>query len=148
MTNRGREDASSVIWDWRSDTNSGDSPLGSRRRKGVQQGLVGLVVGTAVYFGLSAHVGLVAWAVSSLILASALVSPDGIYAIDGLVAAVGKGVTLLVMVPAFYLIFLPFGIAFRRGRRDGMKRFYEEGAATYWLTRDTASNPEDRERLF
>ena len=150
---RGSADASAAIWNWRSAKGDAAAPSGLRRGKGVRQGLVGLVMGAAVYFGLSPHMGLVASTVSSFILISALVSPDGVYAaierlIGGLVGAVGKGGTAVVMVPVFYLIFLPFGVLFRRGRSDGMKRFYDESSDSYWLTRETPAKPEDRERLF
>jgi hypothetical protein len=119
----------------------------------VIQGLIGLAVGTLVYLIISEHMGTLAWTVATLILLSALLSPERGYAaiergIDWLVEAVGKAVTLLVMLPVFYLIFLPFGLLFRRGRNDSMKRYYEDSVDSYWLTREQPATPEDRERLF
>jgi hypothetical protein len=145
--------ASALIWDWRNTADPPTNTAEDRRMKGVFQGVVGLVVGTALYLLLSEHMGMLVWTVATLIMISALVSPDRAYAaierfIDWLVQVVGKGVTLLVMVPVFYLVFLPFGLLLRRGRKDTMKRFYEDSADSYWLTRATETTAEDRERLF
>ena len=43
--------------------------------------------------------------------------------------------TWIVMVPIFYGVFLPFGLLFRRGRRDRMKRYYDPDAQSYWEER-------------
>ena len=45
---------------------------------------------------------------------------------------VGEAVTWLCLAPVFYLFFLPFGLLFRRGRRDAMQRLLEPNATTYW----------------
>jgi hypothetical protein len=145
--------ASALIWDWQTTQTSSSATWRNRRLKGALQGLVGLVLGTFFYLVVSEHMGTLAWGVSSVILISALLSPEGAYAaierlIDRLVEAVGKGVTLLVMVPVFYAIFLPFGIVFRRGKKDTMKRYYEDSVDSYWLTRSEPPTAADRERLF
>ncbi len=150
---QGSPDASAVIWNWQSPETKPAVGSGARRTKGVLQGVVGLVVGTLLYFFVSEHMGMLAWSVSSFILISAALSPDGAYAaiervLDWLVDTVGTVVTWLVMVPIFYLIFLPFGMLFRRGQNDAMKRYYDDGAKTYWVTRASTNTPEDRERLF
>jgi hypothetical protein len=40
--------------------------------------------------------------------------------------------TWIVMIPIFYLFFLPFGKLLRRGRNDRLRRYYEREAETYW----------------
>jgi len=96
--------------------------------------------------------GVLAWAVSAVVLGSALLSPAGAYAgieraVDRVAGLVGRGVTPLVLAPIFFLVFVPFGRLFRRGRNDTMTRFYDSSVPTYWTARD-APAPDDRERLF
>jgi hypothetical protein len=47
---------------------------------------------------------------------------------------IGRALTWLLLVPLFYLFFLPFGLLFRRGRRDRLKRYFDREATTYWET--------------
>ena len=47
-------------------------------------------------------------------------------------SVVGHATTWVVMIPIFYLFFLPFGKLLRRGRRDRLRRYYESEAETYW----------------
>jgi hypothetical protein len=144
--------AAALIWNWK-DANKLVLGLPNRRTKGIIQGIAGLTAGTMLYVLISHHIGMVVWTIASVITFCAFVSPHGAYAaierfIDWLVGVVGKSVTYLVMVPIFYLIFLPFGMLFRTGKKDAMKPFYEESAESYWLTRVIEVTPEDRERLF
>ncbi len=71
------------------------------------------------------------------LLLSLLLSPTGLYAaLQRLFAATGRAAgritTWLVMVPLFYLFFLPFGRLLRRGRRDRLKRSFDRAAGSYW----------------
>jgi len=82
--------------------------------------------------------------IASIILLAALISPTGLFAgiergFDALGHAASRLVTLVLLSAIFYSFFLPFGLLFRRGRRDSMKRFYEPEAHTYW-------SPRERER--
>jgi hypothetical protein len=103
----------------------------------VLQALAGFSVGFVFYvFGLRAFAA-VAGALAALVLFAVLVSPTGLYAglqrlFEATGRVVGRGMTWLVMVPLFYLFFLPFGLLMRRGRRDRLRRFCDGGASTYW----------------
>ena len=49
----------------------------------------------------------------------------------------------------FFTVVTPFGMLFRRGQRDPMRRYYEPGAATYWSERTLGrSASKMRERQF
>jgi len=74
---------------------------------------------------------------AALILVSALFSPGGVYAtLERMLVAIaqrlGRALTWVLMVLLFYLFFTPFGMVFRRGKRDSMKRFFDSEAETYW----------------
>jgi hypothetical protein len=80
--------------------------------------------------------------VAGLVVVAAVCSPLGAYATieRGFVALgrrVGMGLTWVLLPAVFYLVFLPFGAAFRRGRRDPMHRVFDRDAATYWNDRST-----------
>jgi hypothetical protein len=74
---------------------------------------------------------------AALVLLTALVSPHGLHAavqrlFEATGRAGGRGNTRLVMVPLFYLFFLPFGKLRRSGRRDRLRRWFDRDADTYW----------------
>ena len=80
---------------------------------------------------------------------SVLVSPNGLYLgierlFDLLGRLLGRGMTWLLLVPIFFLFFLPFGALLRRGRRDRLKRWFDPEADSYWEQHEgpTAGSPE------
>ena len=138
---QGRAEAAAAIWDWRGERSQTPEARPSRPRlRGTLQALVGAGVGTLIFAFVSRIAGTVVMSIATLILLSALLSPTGLYAgIERLFAALGRrigtGLTWVVLPLLFYLVFLPFGMLFRRGRRDPMKRFYETDAESYWSPR-------------
>jgi len=138
---QGRAEAAAAIWDWRGERSQTPEARPSRPRlRGTLQALAGAAVGTLIFAFVSRIAGTVVMSIATLILLSALLSPTGLYAgIERLFAALGRrigtGLTWVVLPLLFYLVFLPFGMLFRRGRRDPMKRFYETDAESYWSPR-------------
>lgn len=141
----GRPEAAAAIWDQGQDAGATGSETGHDanrvRRRGALQALVGLGVAGAFYAFGYATLAVVVASIASFIGLSALISPLGLFAaIERGFAAlgvwVGRGLTWLILPVIFYLVFTPFHLLFRRGRRDAMKRFYEPAAATYWSPRE------------
>ena len=153
--NRGRSEAAGLIWDWRGREAAArpTEPVHTIRIRGTAQALVGATAGGLIFRFVSPTVGTIVLMISGVILASALLSPKGLFsAIERLFVSLGVGIgrvfTWILLPAIFYLVFLPFGVLFRRGRRDSMKRFYEPDADTYWSRRDgvkTASASRDRQ---
>ena len=137
----GRAKAAAAIWDWRGERSQTPAARPSKPRlRGTLQALAGAGIGALIFALLSRIVGTVVMSIATLILLSALLSPAGLYAgIERLFAALGRRVgaalTWIVLPLLFYLVFLPFGMIFRSGRRDPMKRFYEADAESYWSPR-------------
>ncbi len=137
----GRAKAAAAIWDWRGEHSQTPAARSSRPRlRGTLQALAGAGVGALIFALLSRIAGTVVMSIAAVILLSALLSPAGLYAgIERLFAALGRRVgtslTWIVLPLLFYLVFLPFGMIFRSGRRDPMKRFYEADAESYWSPR-------------
>jgi hypothetical protein len=133
---KGRPEAAAAIWDWR-EPSGVVAAKGRPRLRGFVRGAIVTTFGLLVLAFWSQTVGTVVLVVAGVILFSALVSPTVLYAgIEGLLARLGRltgqAITWVLLVPLFYLFFLPFGLLLRRGRRDRMKRFFEPGAETYW----------------
>ena len=140
----GRAEAAAVIWDWRGEQEQrapAESRRGRIRLRGALQALAAAAVGTLVLLFLSRIVATVVFTIAGLIFVASLLSPTGLYAaiergFQALGRLTGRAMTWILMPLMFYLFFLPFGLLFRRGRRDPMKRFYESEASTYWSSRD------------
>ena len=151
----GSQRAAARIWNWRdeSKTPTGDEGVPTRAR-GVVQALTGAIAGSAIFFFFSRTAAYIVWTIAGLILLSALLSPGGLYArIDrfflSLGHLLGRAMTWVLMPAIFYGFFVPFGLLFRRGRRDTMKRFYEADLDTYWTDHDPSrSGSDDRRRQY
>ena len=124
------------------------------RVKGLVQALVaGTAAGLFYWWQHIVVAGIVA-TIGTLVLLTALISPLGAFAaIERAMARfgqwVGVAVGWLVLLPLFYLFFLPFGSLFRRGKKDRLKRFYQASSDTYWVDRVAPDDPiASRQRQF
>jgi len=135
----GRAEAALAIWSWRDPPPRGSHPRPANRarlRGSIQAAVVAAIGGLLLLLGLRT----VAWVMqgaAAILLLAALASPRGLYAVlDGMARAIGRRIgrvlTWLLLVPLFYLFFTPFGLLFRRGRRDRLKRYSDGEAPTYW----------------
>ena len=139
-TPTGLPEAAEAIWNFTHDARAPAAP-GRVRLRGGLQALAGVGVGVVLFLFVSPTMGRIVMAIGSFVLLSALVSPTVVYAgieklFDSLGHLLGRGMTWLLMVPLFYLFFLPFGLLFRRGRRDRLRRYSERDATTYWERRE------------
>ena len=95
--------------------------------------------GVALWLG-HPHVAWVAWGLTALLLALALASPLGGYALvlralNASGRLVGWIVAAVLLGPVYLLFFVPFRVLFRRGARDRMNRRADPNATSYWKTR-------------
>src|SRR5262249_52447374 len=138
--------AASVCWAWRAARPKEEVVTQRARRarlRGAAEGIAGGAIGALLLSG-GHRAGLVVIGVAGLVVVAAVRSPLGAYATieRGLVALgrrVGMALTWVLMPAVFYLVFLPFGAAFRRGARDPMRRAFDRDVATYW--KDRAADP-------
>jgi hypothetical protein len=137
-----------VIWTWQAD---GERPAGPSARaatsRGVIQSLVAATMGGLIFAFISHTVAYVIFTVASIVFLSAVLSPTGLFAaieglFDRLGRALGGGLSWTLLAAIFFLFFLPFGLLFRRGRKDSMKRYFEPEAPSYWTQREAGDAPD------
>lgn len=135
----GAPKASAAIWRWRASEPEAATPApGPRiRLRGSLQALAGAGFGLGLWLFGARGIATVAFALAALVLVSALASPTGLYTalqrfFDASGRVIGRAMTWIVMLPIFYLFFLPFGKLLRRGRRDRLHRSFDAEAKTYW----------------
>lgn len=144
----GRPEAAAVVWDWASAPDDASARAAKARRAGLLRAVVAGVAGGAFFYFDRVVMAGVAWGVGGLTLVLAMTSPLGAYAaLDRAVARLGQGIggvlTWLLLAPVYLLFFMPFGLLFKRGARDPMKRALSPDAETYWEPRPEA-RPLDR----
>ena len=148
-------EASAVIWNWQ-DTGAarptGPAPNAQRLRGALQGGLTLGFAALLRFFGFD-HVAVVAGTVGSIVLLSALVSPTGLYAAiqraaGWLAERVGAGLNFLLLGGIFALFFVPFGLLFRRGDRDALKRRLDPEAESYWVERTAPTDSGSRRSQY
>jgi hypothetical protein len=135
---QGRAEAAAVIWSWRPiEAGVTGESAAVMRRRGLLRALVVGALGAALLVFWSPLLGRIALAVASLVALAALVSPLGIYALlerglGVLAHKTGVLLTWVLMAVVFYGVFTPFGLIFRRGRRDSLRRFSDPAQPSYW----------------
>jgi hypothetical protein len=144
-TRAGRPEAAAAIWRWgeAADPASRGPSAASLRLRGSLQALLGIAIGAALWTFVSTLAGVIVTCTAGGIGIAALASPCGLFAwiergFSRLGELLGSGMTAILMPLVFYLIFLPLGISFRRGRRDAMRRFFDPQAPSYWSLREGA----------
>ena len=133
---------SAVVWHWCRSPSSpaaGDAARALRRRA-VIQALVTAVIGAAVYFLFKRRLaGEIIGGVAALVLLLGLLAPAAFQAVDGFMKkfgqAVGTGLTYLLLVPFFYLVFMPGHFLMKILQKDPLKLKFPAGGTSFWSTR-------------
>lgn len=105
------------------------------------------IAGGALFFFERPIIASVAWSIGALTLTLGLASPLRAYAgLEKAVAALGRAIGTLLLwllfTPVFFLFVAPFGLLFKRGARDPLKRRADPDAKSHWRAR--RSRPLDR----
>lgn len=122
------------------------------RRRGLLQALVAGGFALLLFFFWSRIVSGVVASVAVALLASSWLSPTGLYArveagFETFGRWTGEFLSFVSLTIVFYSIFLPFGLLFRRGSRDPLKRHYDPDATSYWEPREPAAADAQRRQF-
>jgi hypothetical protein len=150
-----RDTSSSVVWNWRNPTSAEPAAQSHvSRRRGALQSLIGFSIATILFLLGHRILAFIGAGISTLTLLIALTFPRALYArwhdgVARLGSWVGAALSWVLLVPTYYLIFLPFGLLLRRGSRDSMERSLDPDADSYWKPRRSSVRGAERfERQF
>ena len=139
-----------ATWNWRNATDAAAVDAAQLRRSGLLRAAIGVVAGAILLWFGGLWMACIAWGIAAVLGLTAAVSPGGAYAaIDGVLGrfanGVGQIIGWIVLVPVFFLVFVPFRVLARRGDADAMKRHYDPNATTYWRNRPAEEPSLDRQ---
>lgn len=129
-----------AIWPWRDrEKNKADATALGRRHRVCVQAVVGLTAGAVMLLLHWHRMGTVAVCVASTLFVVGRLVPGLYDAFDGTILRVarifGQGLTWVLLVPFFYLCFLPGRLVLMAKRKDPMCRKCPSNEATFWVKR-------------
>ncbi len=140
-----------TVWPWWKATESQPAEK-TGLRASIQAGIMA-AVGAVLFFGLhhKTMAGVV-WGMGALVWISGLLMPRVFTSIERFGHRLGQGVgtilTYLLLVPFYYLVFVPAHvILFLRGK-DPMKRRFPCPDATCWSPKKPVANPGQYKKQF
>jgi len=105
------------------------------------RGAAGILVGGAFFLFHRPVPGIIAASLGLIILIAALCAPRGLQRFfERSAETVGTVLAVVVLTPVYLLLFVPFGLLFRSGRRDRLQRSADQEAPTYWRQRATGES--------
>lgn len=143
---------SKAIWAW-PDRIAPAGPVrgGAVRRRAVIQSAVAAVIGLLVMWK-HRTAGLVVLAIAAAVLAAGLFLPRVFLALERAMQALGKGVgaalTWILLVPFFYLCFLPGHLLMALLKKDPLRLTFPSDEPTYWDSRPHRMDAEYFKRQF
>lgn len=135
-----KTEVSQVVWRWREAAEGEALPIARLRKKAMVQFCLTAALASVLLFGTRfAKAGVVLYAVSGVLLAAGWLAPGVFRVIDGWALKAGRAVgtllTWILLVPFFYLCFLPARILLFLSGKDPMNRSRLPGAPTYWTAK-------------
>ncbi|MCF7838964.1 MAG: hypothetical protein K9N49_10080 [Candidatus Marinimicrobia bacterium] len=128
-----------TVWPWR--TREGLEPLEravrGRRLKALMQFLIMVVIGSVLFWAVGHRtMGAVVWGLSLFVLGCGLFWARGFAGIEAFGAWLGRvvsvGLTWGLLVPFFYIFFVPGHFLLWARGKDPLKRRFDPAATTYW----------------
>ncbi len=131
-----------AVWPWRQPKLAADPALeaSQRRMRATIQAAVGFVIGALLYWLFHKPVmGAVVWGISAFIWLAGLFVPPLFKAIETFFRKfahwVGIGLTYGLLVPFYYLCFVPAHVILCLKGKDPMQRRFPSSEPTYWIPR-------------
>ena len=116
------------------------------------QAIVPAFVGAVFFYKGRTVAAEVLWGISGVVLVSGLFIPPVFARIEQFGRWFGKGagmvITWVLLVPMFYLVFLPGRLILMLRGIDPMCRKFPTTATTYWVPRKPVTQLEDYKRQF
>ena len=144
-----------TVWTWEQGGKL-DAPIKTSRPRSVRgliQGAIMAVIGFVLYRLLGHQMmGQVVWGLACFVLFSALFIPRAFEGIESfgrkLGHWVGIGLSYLLLVPFFYIVFVPGHMVLKLLRKDPMQRGFPTPEATCWAPRRTKMDEKHYRKQF
>jgi len=147
---------SSIVWPWRNPPGgTGATGKGAKpsRKAAVLQAAVMTAVGSLLFWWLGHRaMGIIVWGLAAFVLVSGLFVPPVFAAIERsgrwLGKWVGDALTWGLLVPFYYICFIPLRLAFKLKGVDPLCRRIHTDDRTYWTARRPARDPLQYRKQF
>lgn len=142
-----------VVWPWNVPSAPAADPVARLRRKALIQALVMAAVAALLFFGWHHRtMAGVLSALAALNLALGLAAPRAFGAVDRALQRfggwAGQAMTWILLVPFYYLVFVPARLILLAAGRDPMKRRFPDKLESYWVAHRKAAGPDDYRKQF
>jgi len=144
-----------TVWNWRdsSGRSTGKTEGASLRRQAVIQVIVMGAIGFVLYRWIGHETfAKVVWGLAAVILVLGLVAPRAYRPVHRFGLWLGKIIgallTYVLLIPLYFLVFLPGALVLRLQGRDPMHRRARDRAYTCWIPRRRPAERETYSRQF
>lgn len=137
---------SKVVWRWQeSAENESGAGCAGRRIRTLLQCAVMVAIGLALWFKFGrTTMAKVVFGLAGIVLVSGLFVPPAFLAIERFGRMLGRGaavgLTWLLLVPFYYLTFVPGNILLRLRGKDPLCRRFPTHDSSYWVARPPVEN--------
>ncbi len=144
-----------TVWPWKEKVRADDTTASGRPRwvRGVIQFLIMLTIGFVLYRFVGHQVmGQVVWGLAIVVLSCALFIPKAFEGIESfgrkLGLWVGIGLSYLLLVPFFYMVFVPGRLILWILGKDPMQRGFPTDETSCWSPRKTKMDERHYRKQF
>jgi hypothetical protein len=146
---------SKAIWPWPERLGPAAAPArgGGIRRRALVQAAVAAAIGLLLALMFKHRIaGGIVLAIAAIVLATGLFLPRAFQSLERAMQALGKGVgaalTWILLVPFFYLCFLPGHLLIALLRKDPLRLRFPSDEPTYWDSRPHRMDAEYFKRQY
>ena len=135
-----QQDVYKAVWPWREREQEGAQAKNPSLKRALIQVIVLMALAALLYFKFDKRIpAITLTCASTIILIGALFIPPLFFAVEKIAFWVGKavavGMTWLLLVPFYYICFLPGNLVLRLVKKDPMFRKFPGTEETYWTPR-------------
>ena len=143
---------SQAVWRWRETAEPAAASHRNVKGRGFLQALIPAAVAGVFFYRHHPVPGTILAALAGLLLTAAYLAPSAFLAFEKGGRKFGEwvaiGVTWLLLVPFYYLCFVPGRIAILLTGKDPLTRRFPSPAATLWVPRPPVKDPAQYRKQF
>jgi len=142
-----------VVWNWRESDFTEETTRRVRRKRSLIRFCIIFLIGSVLFFPLRhVWIGGILYVLSFLILVGGFAVPQIYSAFERvgrfLTITIGCLFTWVLMIPFFYVCFVPGRILLCLFRKDPLQRARTPGAQSYWISKQRSSEKTQYQKLY